>query len=573
MGSSYVAEESRKLERTHAVVGSVVSLLADTGVNEFRVQYAYDDLDRLANLTDGALQANFRIFQPSFGSFGKPWWLPIYVDEEKFQIQERFSFLSGNHEIRLGFDFSRDDLTEYFAGNADGRYDFDGVAEFVNGDAARARIFFGNVDNPNFDITQQTLGFYLQDSWSPSARLTLNAGARWDATFNPDGIDHVLPEGTAIPDDLDNVSPRAGFVYSLDPLSIVRGGAGIFYGRTPTLLFFSAYSDTGVFPRYGNAIVAPGETGFAPLGAAIDNANPPAGLIPSLSYVHPDFEDPRTARFNLGYEREVARDLAASLDFVYARGDLLASNVDANVPAPTRDDHGRPVYSGERINPDYGTILVRDSLARSDYVALTAALRRRFRGGIQFQAHYTWSHDRSNDDNERSSGSLTLTDPSDPDYDWGTSSRDVPHRFVASGVFTLPFDVLASGILTAQSGSPYTALDPAVGFHNHPGFYVGPYGPQTRAVVGGELAPVNAERNDAWTNLDLRITKRFALGGAQLEALFEVFNVLNTATFRVSGSDQQEPVLDDGAPNPEFGLGSARVGTQRQAQLGLRIVF
>ena len=383
----------------------------------------------------------------------------------------------------------------------------------------------------------------------------------------------MLSEGTAIPDDLDNISPRAGFAWSLDSDSVIRGGAGIFYGRTPTLLFFSAYSDTGVFPRYGNAIVSPGQTGFAPLGAGIDNANPPAGLIPSLSYVHPDFEDPRTTRFNLGYERAVASDLAASLDLVYAQGDLLASNVGANVPAPARDAFGRPVYTGERINPNYGTILVRDALARSDYVAVTAALRRRFRDGIQFQAHYTWSRDRSNDDNERSSGSLTLTDPSDPDYDWGISSRDIPHRFVASGVFTLPFDILASGILTAQSGSPYTALDPRVGFHNHPGFYVGPYGPRTRAVAGGELAPVNGERNDARTNLDLRITKRFQFGGAQLEALFEVFNVFNTATFRVSGSDQQEPALDDGAPNPEFGLGAARVGTQRQAQFGLRIIF
>ena len=571
--SDYVAEESRKLESTHALVGSVVSLLGETGVNEFRVQYAYDDLDRLANLPGSALQANFRIFEPSFGSFGKPWWLPIYVDERKFEIQERFSFLSGNHEIRLGFDFSQDHLSEYFAGNADGRYDFNDVADFVNGEAARARIFFGDVSNPNFDITQQTLGFYLQDTWSPSARLTLNAGARWDGTFNPSGIEHVLPEGTSIPNDLDNVSPRAGFVYSLDADTILRGGAGIFYGRTPTLLFFSAYSDTGVFPRYGNAVVAPGETGFVPMGGAIDNANPPAGLTPSLSYVHPDFEDPRTTRFNLGFEREVADDLAASLDFVYARGDLLASNVDANTPAPGRDAFGRPVYSSERIDPNFGTILVRDSLARSDYVALTAALRRRFRDGIQFQAHYTWSRDRSNDDNERSSGSLTLTDPSDPDYDWGLSSRDIPHRFVASGVFTLPFDVLASGILTAQSGSPFTALDPRVGFHNHPDFYVGPYGPQTRAVIGGELAPVNGERNEAWTNLDLRITKRFEVGGAQLEALFEVFNVMNAATFRVSGSDQREPTLSDGGPNPEFGLGAARVGAQRQAQLGLRVIF
>ncbi len=572
--SDYVAEESRKLQSTHSLVGSIVSLVGETGVNELRVQYAYDDLDRLANLPDTALQANFRIFSPSYGSYGKPWWLPIYVDEQKFEIQERFSLLRGNHEIRMGATLSTDDLSEYFAGNADGRYDFDSIHDFLGGNAARARIFFGDVSNPNFDVTQHSVGAFVQDSWSPSARLTLNLGVRWDGTLNPSGIDHVLSQGTSVPDDLDNISPRAGFVWSLDERSLVRGGAGVFYGRTPTLLFFSAFTETGVFPRYGNAIVAPGETGYVPLGAAIDNTNPPAGLIPSLSYVDPAFEDPRTTRLNLGYEREVGRDLAASLDFVYSRADQLASNVDANAAAPSRDAWGRPVYSGARVNPAYGTILVRDAVARSDYVALTAAVRRRFRDGIQFQAHYTWSRDRSNDDNERSSGGLTLTDPFDPDYDWGISGRDIPHRFVASGVFTLPFDILASAIVTAQSGAPYTALDPTVGYHNHPDFYVGPFGPQTRAVVNGELAPINGERSDAWTNIDLRITKGFDIGPAQLEALFEVFNLFGSSVFRVAGNDQQEPVLTDlVTPNPEYGLGSSLVGNQRQAQLGLRLVF
>ena len=249
------------------------------------------------------------------------------------------------------------------------------------------------------------------------------------------------------------------------------------------------------------------------------------------------------------------------------------SNFDANVPAPVRDRFGRPVYSGQRIDPAYGPILVRASPARSDYLALTAALRRRFGGGVQFQAHYTWSRDRSNDDNERS-GSLTLTDPTDPDYDWGLSIRDVPHRFVASGVFFLPFDVTASGIFTAQSGAPFTALDPAVGFHNHPGFAVGPHGAQARAVVGGRLTAVNGERNAPWTNLDLRLTRRFRAGGAELEALFEVFNLLNTGAFRVGHADQQEVYGTDGVtPNPEFGLASVLVGAPRQAQLGLRVIF
>ncbi len=145
---------------------------------------------------------------------------------------------------------------------------------------------------------------------------------------------------------------------------------------------------------------------------------------------------------------------------------------------------------------------------------------------------------------------------------------------MASGVFPLPFDIGASGIFTAQSGSPWTALDPAVGFHNHPGFAVGPHGAQTRAVVDGALAPVNGERNAPWTNLDLRLTRRFDFDSGRLEALFEVFNVLNTGAFRVGHADQQEVFENDGAtPNPEFGLAGALVGNPCQAQLGLRVVF
>ena len=572
--SDFVAEESKKLERTHALVASLVSLVGETGVNEFRVQYAYDDLDRLANLRGDVLQANFRLFAPSRGTFGKPWWLPIFVDERKFQVANRFSVLRGNHEIRAGFDLNADFLSEYFAGNADGRYDFDTIADFQANRAARARIFFGDVSNPNFAVRQQTLGLYLQDSWSPNRRFTVNFGARWDGTFNPGGIEHVLPEGRSAPDDLDNFSPRLGFTLSLDEESVLRGGAGVFYARTPTLLFHSAFTDTGVYPQYGNAVVVPGDTGFVPLGGAIDNSNPPDGLTPSLSHVSPDFEDPRTIRANLGYEREIAEDFALSLDLVYARGDSLTSNRDANVPAPTRDEYGRPVYSGERINPAYGPILVRAPLARSDYRAATVALRRRYGGGAQFQAHYTFSQDRSNDDNERSSGSLTLTDPFDPDYDWGVSARDIPHRFVASGLFDLPFGFRASGIFTAQSGSPWTALDPAVGYHGHPGFEVGPTGPQARAVRDGAVVPVNGERNAARMNLDLRLTRRFHFGGVEIEALFEVFDVLNRNTFAVADANQQEIFLDDGVTrNPEFGLASDLVGSQREAQLGLRLVF
>ncbi len=317
--SDFVGEESRRFVKSHSTVGSVVSVVGESGVNELRVQYAYDDFDRHSHLPGSALQAHFAIYNPSFGSFGKPWWLPVTNDERKLEIQERFSFVSGNHELRAGFSLSHDALSEFFVGNADGAYDFDTLQDFAAGTPARAVIFFGSMENPNFVVSQQILGAYVQDSWSPNRRLTLQAGARWDGTVNPGSIEHVLPEGRRIPNDLDNFSPRAGLVWSPDPGSVVRAAGGVFHARTPTLLFSTAHTDTGIYPRYGNAIVSPGETGFVPLGGPIDNDSPPRGLIPALSHFDPGFEDPRTIRFNLGYEREIRGDVAASLDLLHAR--------------------------------------------------------------------------------------------------------------------------------------------------------------------------------------------------------------------------------------------------------------
>ena len=112
----------------------------------------------------------------------------------------------------------------------------------------------------SFRVAQQILGVYAQDSWRPNPRLTLHYGARWDATFNPAGIENMLPAGRSIPDDRDNFSPRGGFVWSLDAKSLLRGGGGLFYTRTPSLLFSTAHTDTGIYPRFGSAIVTPGET-------------------------------------------------------------------------------------------------------------------------------------------------------------------------------------------------------------------------------------------------------------------------------------------------------------------------
>ncbi|MCY4660504.1 MAG: carboxypeptidase regulatory-like domain-containing protein, partial [Acidobacteria bacterium] len=190
--SDFVGEESRRFVESHSVVGSLVSVVGRRGVNELRFQHAYDHLDRSSHLPASTVQAGFQIFSPSFGSFGKPWWLPVFNHERNFELRERFSLLSGNHELRMGLTFSRDTLSEFFAGNADGSYDFDTVADFAAGRPARARIYFGSVAKPNFRVAQHILGVYAQDSWRPNPRLTCQRSRRSEGISTPDVFRFVV---------------------------------------------------------------------------------------------------------------------------------------------------------------------------------------------------------------------------------------------------------------------------------------------------------------------------------------------------------------------------------------------
>ena len=580
-------EESEKLADTFGLVGSWQSVIGSNKFNEFRIQSLTDNLDRLSLRVGEDIEAQIRFRGRSEGrdTIGKFDFLPIFVEEEKLQIQDNFSYLFGNHDLKFGIDYQKDDLAQLFAGSLDGRYDFSSVADFLANNASNARIWFGDSTFPNYDETQEILAIYAQDSMQVNSNLSLNFGFRYSETDNPGGLPHVFGFAQEIPDD-DHIAPRFGFAYSPggSGRDLIRGGFGVFYGRTPSLLFASQVQQPGIFPFLGRINVQPGDAGYVPLGTPIDNENPPVDAPNSPSYVDPSFKDAETTRFNLGYERELKPNWSAGVDFVYAEGDHLQSNAELNRTV-TFDPFGRPVFSSRRPNPLFNEVFTRQSVGESEYTALTLKVRKRFSGRTMFQAHYTWSEDMDTDSNERSATGVTLSNylPSadgttisstNPRYDFGLSNRNVEHRFLVSGLVELPYDFRISGIVELRSGRPFNPTDADADFVNCGFFGLGFNCPDARPVANGSVVERNSGTNESISRVDLRVSKLFNVGeNRQLGIFVEFFNIFDDQSFEVgtgfSNDDQRDPSDD------EFGLASVRLEDipQRQVQLGVRFNF
>jgi hypothetical protein len=415
--------------------------------------------------------------------------------------------------------------------------------------------------------------------------LTINYGFRYSETDNPDGLQHVFAKARAIPDD-DHIAPRLGFTYTPGGTGtdVIRGGFGVFYGRTPSLLFASQVQQPDIFPFLGRINVRPGEAGFVPLGTPIDNENPLLDAANSPAFVDPPFRDAKSTRVNVGYERELRPNWSAGVDVVYAEGDHLQSNAELNRTV-TFDEFGRPIFSGTRPNPLYNEIFTRQSVGMSKYEAVTLKVRKRFSGRSMFQAHYTRAKDRDTDSNERSATGITLSSyqpfadgislsSADPGYDWGLSSRDVKNRFVVSGLVDLGAGLRLSGIAEYRSGVPFNLTDADADFV-HCGFFgLGFNCPDARPVLNGQVVARNTGTNESVSRVDLRLSKMFQFGGnRELGVFVEVFNLFDDQAFVVDrgfgGDDQRDPTHED------FGLADVRTEDigQRQAQLGARFRF
>ena len=132
-----------------------------------------------------------------------------------------------------GVDFLYNDDTITFLRTFRGSYTFSSLANFLTGTYSGFAQTFGdpvvNQKNPN-------VGLFAQDEWRAGSQLTLNLGLRYDLQFLE-----------TIDTDRNNVSPRAGFVWTPTASRdlVVRGGAGLFFDRVPLRAVANALLSAG----------------------------------------------------------------------------------------------------------------------------------------------------------------------------------------------------------------------------------------------------------------------------------------------------------------------------------------
>jgi len=277
----------------------------------------------------------------------------------------------GDHTVKFGFDYSDNDLMNFYGRNLNGVYTFANMQDFLAGKPSQYQLRAPRADGSLADIPAsfklKNTGVFVQDTWAINYNLNLMFGVRVDM---PDFSDQRLynPEiekiygynNTNLVDDK-LVQPRLGFNYTFDsdrPTQL-RGGIGLFGGAAPNVWLAGAYQNTGL-----NYVEYDLRGDQAP---AFDPTLPPstAGMTPGAARMNVDLIEPGTKlpsvwKTNLAFDHELPwYGIVASAELLFTkvndalyfqRLDLYNAN---GVGATAIGQDGREIFwNAAGLNPD-----------------------------------------------------------------------------------------------------------------------------------------------------------------------------------------------------------------------------
>jgi hypothetical protein len=488
------------------------------------------------------------------------------LDQDIIEFTDDFSWFLGDHELVFGTHnefFSFDNL---FIENAYGSYYFFNLDMLEAGIADRFYISYSTDDDPSDSFNAYQLGFYVGDKWRVTDNLSVVLGLRVDIpkfpdtpNSNPETVELFGVSTDDVPDGNELWSPRVGFNWDITGKGEqqLRGGVGVFSGRSPYVWISNNYANNGLERVYISTYGV--DVPFNP-----DPFNQPHEIegadvaTQEVNLIDPDFEFPQITRFNLAYDRKLPWwDLVLSLEALHAdsQSEILYTNLNLVETGTTLG--GRPYY--ERLSSDYTGAYYLANTAGGYQSNVSLKLEKPYGDKFWGYVSYAWGKSRVvNEGNSSQAESnwsrIETIDPNRPHL--SPSDFEVEHRINASVSYRFnrdsDWETTVSAYYNLQSGRRFSVL----AYSSYPSFngdfeqyndllYI----PETEDEVIiqggtweqfmdyihllgleeyiGEVIPRNAGKGPWWHTLDLSVAQSIPVGYGDLELTVTVANLMN----------------------------------------------
>jgi hypothetical protein len=439
LGGLYTVDRTYTfVDRSHAGAVQLVSVLSPNAVNELRFQIPLrtQSQDRF-----GATGSGPAISIPGVANFGNSLDVGFRYEEMTPEVSENFSYGRSRHALKAGGSIRP--IRDTQAQATGSLYTFPSIAAYLaakDGLNPRTYIsFIQTLGDPVIGYNSLFGGLYAQDTWKPRANITVTYGVRYDV-YRPPAADPTspFPYSRQFRTDKNNVAPRLGMAVGRGK-TVVRASAGIFFDPFQTDLYRLALLNNGA-PSFSAISLTP-QIPFAPAFPNVFSGTP-QGFTPGIqgiTTVDPHFASLYSINANLSVSREIARDTALTVTYLFTRGDRLPVMRNINlVPSGSQLADGRPIFGSARAYSGFGNILSAESVGQSEYNGLNVTLTKRLSHDFEMFATYTWSHaiDDAPEQNNIDSPNFLLSDPTNRRRDRANSLTDRRHAFNGNLVYT-----------------------------------------------------------------------------------------------------------------------------------------
>jgi len=306
----------------------------------------------------------------------------------------------GAHEVKTGFNYSH----ASFRGS-----DISNPVSIIRADGTLSQLI-EFVGPGILDQSQNEYSAFVQDKWSPSKRLTLDLGLRFDR-------DQIGGQN--------NFAPRAGFalVPFDDGKTVVRGGVGLFFDKIPL--------NIGSFEQFQNFEV----TSFAPNGATVVDRP----RIYGNTFAAEDVDNPYSVAWNVQVDHELSSRFLLRLGY--------------------EERQTRHEFFVEPVNLTDGSgLLVLENDGKSSYREFQVVARGRLQENRNLYLAYVRSDSRG-ELNDFNTYFGNLRHPVIRPNENGPQNFDTPNRLLFWGDIGLPRKFVLTPVVEWRSGFPFSVID------------------------------------------------------------------------------------------------------------------